>query len=104
MDKEFKCDNGRVYKMPENHCVFCAKCTDIFYDFTNGPYGFLCVEGHDNCETCNSFIPDEDIEEKPSIDTDVSWREYLSKIESDLSRIKEIVVQRIKDYHSSKKG
>lgn len=27
-------------------CFFCQHLTDIFYDYTNGPYGFVCdLEG-----------------------------------------------------------
>lgn len=35
-------ENGSVYKMPSVHCVFCKHCTDLFYDYTNGPYMFCC--------------------------------------------------------------
>lgn len=53
--KSFKCDNGITYSIPENHCVFCEHCTDIFYDYTNGPYLFFCDIGLDDFNTCNSF-------------------------------------------------
>ena len=26
----------------KTHCVFCKYCTDMFYDYTNGPYLFMC--------------------------------------------------------------
>lgn len=51
----FKCGNGFSYKMPEHHCVFCDHCTDLFYDFANGPYLFICDLGHDDFETCGKF-------------------------------------------------
>ena len=33
--------NLRTGLFPKHHCVFCAHCTDIFYD-AGGPYGFVC--------------------------------------------------------------
>ena len=53
--KPFKCDNGCVYKVPKNHCVFCDHCTDIFYDYTNGPYMFICELDCVDFETCGKF-------------------------------------------------
>lgn len=40
--KLFECESGGVYRFPINHCVFCRHCTDLFYDYTNGPYMFSC--------------------------------------------------------------
>jgi hypothetical protein len=40
--RPFRCDNGAVYLMPEKHCVFCEHCTDLLFDYTNGPYMFFC--------------------------------------------------------------
>lgn len=55
MSKPFNCENGKTYLMPDTSCVFCNHCTDIFYDYTNGPYMFLCEKGHGDFETCNEF-------------------------------------------------
>lgn len=52
--KRYKCEFYEV-DAPDNHCLFCKKCTDVFWDFTHGPYMFLCTEGHGNWKTCNSF-------------------------------------------------
>ena len=42
-----KCKNDK-------DCLFCKNCTDIFYDYTNGPYMVICKldkDTHqDNCE------------------------------------------------------
>lgn len=38
----FKCENGKEYECPDNACVFCDHCSDIFYDYTNGPWLILC--------------------------------------------------------------
>lgn len=40
--KCFDCANGRTYKAPDKSCCFCKHCTDIFYNFTHGPYLFIC--------------------------------------------------------------
>ena len=29
-------------KCPEKACVFCDHCTDVFWDYTNGPYMVFC--------------------------------------------------------------
>lgn len=34
---------------PEKSCLFCRKCDDIIWDYTNGPYCFFCEEDV-NCE------------------------------------------------------
>lgn len=36
----------------EHSCAFCSHCSDIFYDFTNGPYWFYC-------DIKNNFCADE---------------------------------------------
>ena len=44
--REFFCSNGKIYGLPDKCCAFCANCTDIYYDYTNGPYWFLCKGNH----------------------------------------------------------
>lgn len=37
--------NGGVeVEMPEDSCVFCEHCTDLFWDYTNGIYMVFCEE------------------------------------------------------------
>lgn len=39
------CHDGLLRKevmLPEKHCVFCTHCTDVYWDFTNGPYLCFC--------------------------------------------------------------
>ena len=44
----FKCDNGFDYKCSDHACVFCDHCSEIFYDYTHGPYLILCdIPEHD---------------------------------------------------------
>lgn len=30
--------------MPDKHCVFCSHCSDVFYDYSNGPYLFYALK------------------------------------------------------------
>lgn len=53
--KPFECENGLVYSMPAKHCAFCKHCTDIFYDYSNGPYMFICELDCDGFESCGNF-------------------------------------------------
>ena len=57
MDKsnyeKWTCESGKEYFAPKNHCVFCNHCIDIFYDFSNGPYLFIC--NIEKTYPCNSF-------------------------------------------------
>lgn len=53
--RPFKCDSGQIYLFPQNHCVFCDHCTDLFYDYTNGPYAFSCDLELNDHETCGQF-------------------------------------------------
>lgn len=56
-------ETGDVYKFPTTHCVFCKHCKDLFWDYTNGPYMFMCDKDcevnmtEDSC-TCECFEDD----------------------------------------------
>ena len=50
--KEYKCEYYSV-QAAENSCFFCQHCTDIFFDYTNGPYMFLCDEDADTRKGCD---------------------------------------------------
>ena len=43
MTREYRCGTYRLKAHPHS-CFFCDNCTDIFYDYTNGPYMFFCAE------------------------------------------------------------
>lgn len=30
------------YHCPDKCCLTCAHCTDVFWDYTNGPYMVIC--------------------------------------------------------------
>lgn len=59
MSRLYECDSGKVYYMPERHCVFCKHCETIWYDYTNGPYMFGCeFNTEDECldyDSCGRF-------------------------------------------------
>lgn len=38
----FELSNGKKYVARLNSCMFCAHCTDIFYDYSNGIYMHMC--------------------------------------------------------------
>ena len=40
--KIFKAVTGLQYKCPDKCCLFCKHCSDIFVDYTNGPYMIIC--------------------------------------------------------------
>lgn len=56
-DFELESQPGKVYKLFDTHCAFCKYCTDIFWDYTNGPYMFLCKFGiKSDGSGCEKFI------------------------------------------------
>lgn len=40
--EKYECDEYIVWAIP-NTCFFCEWCTDIFYDYINGPYMLFCT-------------------------------------------------------------
>lgn len=73
--KKTRLYKGEYYicKAPEDHCLFCRNCTDVFWDISNGPYAFLCTKQDDLVwgykEDCPSFA---DNGVKYDIDFDLS--------------------------------
>ena len=57
--RDFECDNGRVYRFPARHCAFCRYCTHVLYDYSHGPYLFLCDIGAKDYRTCGKFCEEE---------------------------------------------
>lgn len=66
--RRFECDYYSCNAHPRS-CFFCKHCFDIFYDYINGPYMFICayptkadmedhsIEGMKG--KCNNFEEDE---------------------------------------------
>ena len=63
--KEYQFEYGPCLLLPDNHCVFCEHCTDIFWDYTNGPYMVGCklhrtIQAiYDNCIDFTEVIKNE---------------------------------------------
>ena len=57
--KPWKCMTGHVYMVFKNSCFFCVH-SDIFVDYTNGPYLILCDVDcnteHGMSGQCKQFI------------------------------------------------
>ena len=43
--------------LPDKCCAFCSHCSDVFYDYSNGPYLYLCTKDNDTNQwnTCTDF-------------------------------------------------
>ena len=53
-----------VYKVPERSCGMCEHCTDVFWDFTHGPYMFYCEKQTDVYEAGGPYGNCDDFERK----------------------------------------
>ena len=42
----YECEYYKVVA-PDASCLFCDHCTDVFWDFTHGPYMFFCEADRD---------------------------------------------------------
>lgn len=51
--KKYECEYYTCMA-PCNHCLFCKHCTDVFFDYSNGPYLFICELGK-NYGECVDF-------------------------------------------------
>lgn len=45
--RKYVVEPGFTIWAPEKSCLFCRKCDDIIFDYTNGPYCFFCEEDTD---------------------------------------------------------
>ena len=45
-EKTYECEYYKVIAH-EHSCFFCKYCTDIWWDYTNGPYMWLCTKEMD---------------------------------------------------------
>ncbi len=68
--REYECHDpigpGVVVIAPERACLFCEHCTDIWWDYTSGPYLFFCDKYEDVTKVdgpsgnCPDFQEDKD--------------------------------------------
>lgn len=54
--REYRCKQYRCMA-PDRCCLFCAHCTDVFYD-SHGPYLFICDLGKVDWRSCECFADD----------------------------------------------
>lgn len=47
----------------EKDCLFCAHCTDVFWDYMHGIYGIWCEGEHDINHNDNCPYFEEEVEE-----------------------------------------
>lgn len=61
--REYECDYYTV-TAPAKSCLFCDHCTDIIWDFSHGPYAFMCDTVTDTRKgmsgECDSFLEDKE--------------------------------------------
>ena len=51
--------DGKVYGLKTRKiCLICKHCTDIFWDYTHGPYMVICEESEKTCNS-ESNLPEE---------------------------------------------
>lgn len=56
MDKKiYKCYDpigpGKTVNAPTTCCLFCKNCTDVYWDYSHGPYMMICIK-HDDVFDC----------------------------------------------------
>lgn len=57
--------DGKPYVAKANFCFFCKHCTDIYWDYTNGPYMCCCdIVERRLANDVNGFNPKGDPDEK----------------------------------------
>ena len=59
-----KCITAKTYEVPDKSCLLCEHCTDIFVDFTNGPYLIICDKHTDTSNGINGKCEDFKEEQK----------------------------------------
>lgn len=60
--KAYECDFYRAIA-PSTSCLFCEHCDDVFWDYSNGPYMFICDACADTSAgamgSCGAFVEEE---------------------------------------------
>ena len=61
--RRYECEFYSV-DAPARSCLFCEHCTDVFWDYANGPYMFMCDASADTSNgargECAAFREDMD--------------------------------------------
>lgn len=97
---------------PERACLFCKKCRDLIWDYTNGPYMFFCdkdVDGEKDLTEkgaigkCDIFEEDYEEVEKRNQDLkrqEMEIKELREKVKTDpeYKKMREDFVKAMADY------
>ena len=59
----FKCENGKLYVADEGTCLSCKNCSDVFWDYTNGPYLCFCEKNYNYGINCPEWEEDKTMEQ-----------------------------------------
>lgn len=93
--RKYVVEPGFTIWAPERSCLFCRKCDDIIWDYTNGPYCFFCEEDTDGAKDltergciggCEYFIEDYEFVDKQNADREKQEeeiRELRKKMKTD---------------------
>lgn len=69
----FQCEDGLLkgptQRVPDKACVFCERCTDIFWDYSHGVYCIFCDKHEDDNyvkhgnsdSSCPDFIEEKEV-------------------------------------------
>lgn len=90
---------------PDKSCAFCKYCNDLFYDYTNGPYMFLCDEDRDGeldltdvgcIGKCDRFAEDEGIDERNKEMEEISEKvKLLSEDEEFMEAFRKAMIEHL---------
>lgn len=53
--REYECDDYRCMGHPQG-CMFCEHLTDVWWDYSHGPYMFLCELGTEDTDPTQKGI------------------------------------------------
>lgn len=53
--KKYILEPGFAIWAPDKSCMFCKKCSDLIWDYTNGPYCFFCEEDVDGSKDLTEY-------------------------------------------------
>ena len=61
----YECEYYRLMAPPKC-CLFCVFCTDVYFDYTNGPYMFMCARDGDTdlgvAGNCQLFLDEAEVD------------------------------------------
>ena len=58
----FHCEYGNNYVCRKGQCLCCIHCTDIYWDYSNGPYMILCKKDLEPNGDCKQWELDDSLD------------------------------------------